>query len=70
MKFLPGQGPNKAAGNLVTVPDDDLKLLIGAAEDRREAGRRKKAAGRLTGRTAKRRAREHTAKASRKRNRR
>lgn len=64
MKDIPGFEPNKR--DLA----EDLKALIGMAEDRREAGRRKKAAGRITGRKTKRRARERIAAASRKRNRR
>lgn len=63
----PGKG---YVGALITGdPQADLKALIGAAEDRRERGRRKKAAGRLKPRKAKSRTRARIAAASRKRNR-
>lgn len=64
----PGRG---YIGAMITGDTDaDLKALIGAAEDRREAGQRKKAASRARGRKAKARTRGQIAAASRKRNRR
>lgn len=47
----------------------DLKLLIGAADAGREAGRNRKLADRHRGKKAKARKAQRTAKASRKRNR-
>lgn len=58
MKALPGMGPKKAAGNMLSIPVDDgsVGLIFGAAFRQRKK--------------AKARKRERLAAASRKRNRR